>query len=65
MWNLEKTLPYQKGNNSGASSDAPTAVSKSDYLSTVLDVKLNYEYAAVIMEGKVRLHKVRKTSFKK
>ncbi|PAV80221.1 hypothetical protein WR25_20097 [Diploscapter pachys] len=41
----------------GASSDVPTAVSKSDYLSTVLGVKLNYEYAAVIMEGKLRLHK--------
>ncbi|CAD6188191.1 unnamed protein product [Caenorhabditis auriculariae] len=36
----------------------PEPVSKVEYLSTVLGIQLNYEYAAVTMAGKVRLHKI-------
>ncbi|KAL6725901.1 hypothetical protein Aduo_007922 [Ancylostoma duodenale] len=33
-------------------------VAEGDYLSTVIDVKLNDEYVCVVMEGKARLHRI-------
>ncbi|VDM75146.1 unnamed protein product [Strongylus vulgaris] len=36
-------------------------VAESDYLSTVIDVKLNDEYICVAMDGKARLHRVGQT----
>uniref|UniRef100_A0A1I7XJ66 Small ribosomal subunit protein uS15 n=2 Tax=Heterorhabditis bacteriophora TaxID=37862 RepID=A0A1I7XJ66_HETBA len=44
--------------NNGTTSGDQQPIADAEYLSTVTEVQLNDEYAAVTMDGKVRLHKI-------